>query len=63
MVIHNLPFIMLGLFISTLTHNFNPQITFPTKAGMFIEFVANPIGIVIAASTPRYSATSRSRSR
>lgn len=37
-------------------------LTFPTRAGIFIEFVANPMPNTIASSTPRNLATSFSSS-
>ena len=30
------------------------NLTFDTRQGMFMEFVAKPIGTVMAASTPKY---------
>ena len=38
-------------------------LTFPTRMGMFIEFVAKPIPNVIAASHPQNLAVSSSSSR
>lgn len=46
-----------GVFI-----NDRLNLTLLTRAGMFIEFVANPMPYVIAASTPKKLATSFSSS-
>jgi len=54
--------------ITTFMHAFKREVshvhvTLDTRQGMFMELVANPMGTVMAASTPRNSATNSSSSR